>query len=367
VARDIDALGYVGENTNKTLLYMVAVSRKLDDSLSAIVISQSGAGKSGASEAIEKLVPPEDVVLITRLTPQSLYYVAPGSLDHKLIIIEERHGSAEAEYPVRVLQSRKKLSVLVPVKDPQTGRMESKQFEVEARAAFIEATTRADVNHENSTRCFELTMDESEEQTRRIHERQRLMRTERGLELRRQADAIRHRHWNSQRLLEPLPVIIPYADHILFPTEWMRTRRDHARFLNLIEVSAFLHQYQRDRRMGAIVASLADYEVAYALAGTVLADTLSDLKAPLRRALTRIQGLFGKGQDSVSRRDIREALNEDDTTVRRWLSDLVELEYLELVEGGGRGKAVRYALTSRGPRQDVVLGLLTPAELRKRL
>jgi DNA primase catalytic core len=72
VVCDIDSLGYVGEETNKRLLYLVAVSRKLDDPLSAIVMSGSGAGKSGLTEAIERLTPPEDVVLLTRLTPQSL-------------------------------------------------------------------------------------------------------------------------------------------------------------------------------------------------------------------------------------------------------------------------------------------------------
>ena len=179
-AKDIDALGYVGEETNKRLLYLVAVSRKLEDPLSAIVLSQSGAGKSGLTEVIEKLCPPEDVVLFTRLTPQSLYYTEPGFLDRKLVIVEERYGSMEADYSIRVLQSRKKLIAAAPVKDPQTGNMRTKVFTVEARAAFIEATTASSVNHENATRCFELMMDETEEQTRRIHERQRLLRTERG-------------------------------------------------------------------------------------------------------------------------------------------------------------------------------------------
>jgi 5S rRNA maturation endonuclease (ribonuclease M5) len=93
VARDIDALGYVGETTNTRLLYLVAVSRKLADPLSAVVLSQSGAGKSGLAEVIEQLTPPEDVVLLTRLTPQSLYYIEPGLLDQKLVIVEERSGS----------------------------------------------------------------------------------------------------------------------------------------------------------------------------------------------------------------------------------------------------------------------------------
>jgi uncharacterized membrane protein len=371
-ARDIDSLGYVGEETNKRLLYLVAVSRKLEDPLSAIVLSQSGAGKSGLTEVIERLTPPEDVVLLTRLTPQSLYYTEPGFLDRKLVIVEERYGSMEADYSIRVLQSRKKLIAAAPVKDPQTGNMRTKVFTVEARAAFIEATTASSVNHENATRCFELQMDETEEQTRRIHERQRLLRTGRGLEIRRQAEGITRRHWNAQRLLEPLSVVIPFADRLSFPSSWTRTRRDHARFLNLIEVSAFLHQHQRERTSeGAIVASLADYEAAYGLAGEVLRETLTDVKRPLREAYQRIQSLVREKGGTVSRRQVRESLRVPDSTVRRWLQDLVDYEYLGLAQAegdrNGQGKAVRYRLLDREPQESDVAGLLTPGELAVRL
>ena len=369
VARDIDSLGFVGEETVKRLLYLVAVSRKLPDQLSAIVLSQSGAGKSGATEVIERLTPPEDVVLLTRLTPQSLYYTEPGFLDRKLVIVEERYGSMEADYSIRVLQSRKKLIAAAPVKDPQTGNMRTKVFMVEARAAFIEATTASSVNHENATRCFELQMDETEEQTRRIHERQRLMRTEAGLKMRQEQEAICRRHSNAQRLLEPLPVVIPFAGLLTFPSSWMRTRRDHARFLNLIEVLAFLHQHQREKtREGAVMASLADYEAAYALSGEVLAETLSDIKKPLRRALERIRALCQGNGECVSRREIREALSEPDSTVRRWLSELVELEYLETEPSkGGQGRSARYRLSGRTPGEERLQGLLRPEELRARL
>jgi DNA-binding transcriptional ArsR family regulator len=368
VARDVDALGYVGEETNKRLLYLVSVSRKLQGPLSAIVLSQSGAGKSGITEVIEKLTPPEDVVLLTRLTPQSLYYTEPGFLDRKLVIVEERYGSQEADYSIRVLQSRGKLIAAAPIKDPQTGSLKTRVFTVEARAAFIEATTASGVNHENATRCFELTMDESAAQTAKIHERQRRMKTEAGLALRQAAEAVQRRHWNAQRLLEALPVVIPYAEELTFPTAWMRTRRDHARFLNLIEVSAFLHQHQRERRGGAVVAAAADYAAAYQLAGQVLSDTLSDLRKPLREALSRIVELSAKGDGTTSRREIREALALPDTTVRHWLSELVELEYLEAeCSRGGAGKATRYRVSERAPRNELVLGLLPPEELKGRL
>jgi hypothetical protein len=248
--------------------------------------------------------------------------------------------------------------------------MRTKVFTVEARAAFIEATTASAVNNENATRCFELQMDETEEQTGRIHERQRRLRTERGLALRREAEAIVRKHWNAQRLLEPLPVVIPYADLLTFPTSWMRTRRDHARFLNLIEVSAFLHQYQRERTVGgAIVAALTDYAVAYELAGQVLAETLSDLRKPLRDAYERIRGLCGGGEGTVSRRQIREELKQPDSTVRRWLFELVELEYLAQVESskGGQGKSTCYRVVEREPRSQALLGLLRPEELAAKL
>ena len=235
------------------------------------------------------------------------------------------------------------------------------------RASIAHPNQEIDDHHENATRCFELAMDESSEQTARIHERQRLMKTEKGLHLREKAEAISRKHWNAQRLLEPLPVVIAFADRLTFPSHWMRTRRDHARFLNLIEVSAFLHQFQRERQNGAIAASIDDYTVAYELAGEVLADTFSDLRKPLREADERIRELFREEQGSVSRRDLRERLSVPDSTVRRWLSELVELEYLEVVEMGrrGAGKATRYRLSERGPKEELMLGLVSPEELRR--
>jgi DNA primase len=365
VGRDIDALGYVGEPINTRLLYLVAISRKLADPLSAIILSQSGAGKSGLTEVLEQLTPPEDVVLLTRLTPQSLYYVDPGFLDQKLVIVEERYGSMEADYSIRVLQSRKKLIAAAPIKDPQTGALKTRIFTVEARAAFIEATTAGSVNHENATRCFELAMDESPAQTARIHARMSARRTEAGLALRREAEAIARRHWHAQRLLMPAPVIIPYADRLTFPSGWLRTRRDYARFLNLIEVSAFLHQYQRARSQDAIVATRADYQVAYDLAAEVLADTLAELKKPLRAVLEAVTTLAVHAGEPVTRRAVREQLQCPDSSLRTWLTELVSLEYLE-VDCAGVGKTARYRVTARPSSERLVLGLLTPDELEAR-
>ena len=56
-----------------------------------------------------------------------------------------------------------------------------------------------------------------------------------------------------------------------------------------------------------------------------------------------------KGDGPVSRREVRETLGLPDSTVRRWLSELVELEYLAVAEEGhkGAGKTTRYRLEDR--------------------
>ena len=93
------------------------------------------------------------------------------------------------------------------------------------------------------------------------------------------------------------------------------------------------------------MASLADYEVAYALAGEVLKETLTDLKKPLREALRAHPGARrANGRDGVAAARSARRCACPDSTVRRWLQDLVDFEYLALVqtdgERGGQGKTV---------------------------
>ena len=68
----------------------------------------------------------------------------------------------------------------------------------------------------------------------------------------------------------------------------------------------------------------------------------------------------------MTRRQIREALRLPDTTVRRWLKELVELEYLAVVDAGaqGQGKTSRYAVVEGTINKDTAIpGLLTPEQL----
>lgn len=68
ITEDMSTMGYVGEELNKILLYLCASSRKLDDPISVLIISQSASGKSYLVDTVRRLMPPEDVVAVTSLS-----------------------------------------------------------------------------------------------------------------------------------------------------------------------------------------------------------------------------------------------------------------------------------------------------------
>ncbi|MFN8613794.1 MAG: CHC2 zinc finger domain-containing protein [Vulcanimicrobiota bacterium] len=369
ILRDMEDLGYVGEEDAKILAYLVGLSRKLAKPLSAIIFAQSGCGKSSLADLVEFLTPPDEVFHFTRLTSQALYYF-PTALSHMLIFVEERSGAEAADYSIRALQTQHKLTQAVPIKDPATGQFKTQVLEVEGPVAYVETTTSTRTNHENATRSFEIYLDESEEQTRRIHAAQRQARlpVNYNRELRR--TAIQQRHHAMQKLLEPVQIGIPYVDHLDFPAHRLRTRRDHERFLCLIEVSTFLHQHQRpggvtDDGTQYVLANLDDYGLAYTLAKEVLASSLHELNKNARELWEKlVEWPQAQGEAHFSRRELREHFGLEDHRLRDALADLVEMEYLETVAGGGSGKQWRYRLIVRNP-SGMRLSLKTPAELAR--
>lgn len=377
VLADMEGLGYVGEETGKLLVYLIGVSRKLRKPLSGIIRSQSGSGKSSLAELLEQLTPAEDVRFYSRISPMALSW-GPTDLQHKLIILEERMGGEGADYQIRTLQSRQRISQLVAVKDPATGQMAADFREVHGPIAFLETTTQSDLNPENTTRCYEIFLDESEAQTRRIQEAQRRARVPGAHDPEELRKAIVRRHHNAQRLIEKKPVFIPYVEHVTFPTRWLRTRRDHERFLALIEASALLHQHQRkggttEEGTSYVLADLDDYRLAYGLTRRVLEQTFHELSQTARDLWAQARELARERcrespQDAVfTRRDLRLRSGVMDHAVRTALTELVELEYAQVVSGCN-GKTMHYRLLVFEEEGLSAVGCLTtPEELAARM
>ncbi|CAB1058574.1 DNA primase, phage associated, partial [Olavius sp. associated proteobacterium Delta 1] len=101
ILSDLETMGVTGEQTNKLVGYLAAVSRKLDEPLSVLIQSRSAAGKSTLQDAILSLVPEEDYVKYTRITDQALFYKDEDSLVHRILAIEEEMGMGGAAYSIR--------------------------------------------------------------------------------------------------------------------------------------------------------------------------------------------------------------------------------------------------------------------------
>ena len=383
ILEDFEAGGLVGEDTNKLTAYLAAVSRKLDKPLAVIVQSSSAAGKSALMEAVLGFVPEEEREKYSALTGQSLFYFGEGkSLRHKILAIAEEEGAEKAGYALKLLQSEGELSIASTGKDPQTGRLVTQEYRVEGPVMIFLTTTAIEIDEELLNRCLVLTVDESREQTRRIHELQRRASTLDGIVASRRKPKALKVHRNAQRLLRPLLVHNPYASRLTFLDEKTRMRRDHVKYLKLIEAIALLFQYQREVKSltvdGEIVeyveATLADVALANRLASEVLGRSLDELPPQTRRLLVHLDDLVtsvcekqGVAREDLrfSRRDVRIATGWGDTQLRIHLDRLAALEYV-LVHRGGRGQSFVYELLWRGEGKDgrpFLLGLLDTAAL----
>jgi hypothetical protein len=379
VVADMGKLGYVGEALNKKLGYLIAVSRKLASPLSGAIFSRAGAGKSTLMDVLADMTPSEDLVRFTRITPQALYYAGKQGLKHKLMIAAEAEGLDGSDYTMRELISSKRLRLVAPINDPDTGTFRAADYEVEGPIALMFSTTRPMIHFENATRCFPMSLDESVEQTRAIHAAQRQARAQDGLAASAEREELRRLHQNVQRLIKPLVVVNPFAPYLEFPTQPLEMRREHEKYLSLIDAVALLHQYQRrrgttvlnGREVGYVEAAVEDVEEANRLMSEVLGAGRDELARPSRALLGLVQELVekkareqGVAPSAVrfNRRDIRESTGWSDSQIKAHIRQLEDLEYL-IVGRSERGKTFRYELAPDGAGKRLS-GLTDPAKLR---
>jgi DNA primase catalytic core len=383
IIEDVERIGLVGEPANALTAYLACVSRKLSAPLAVLIQSTSAAGKSTLMEAILSLVPEEDRVQYSAMTGQSLFYLGEQDLKHKILAIAEEEGVRQAAYALKVLQSQGELTIASTGKDPATGMLVTQQYRVEGPVMLCLTTTAIDVDEELVNRCLVLTINESREQTRAIQQRQRSARTLSGLMATSEAGAVRELHRNAQRLLRPLAVVKPYAEQLTFLDDRTRTRRDHAKYLTLIEAIALVRQHQRPVRTAAaggksveyIEVTLDDIELANRLAHEVLGRSLDELPPQTRRVLALIESLITetarreaiKASDvRFTRRQVRERCGMSDAAVRVHLERLTGMEYIRPAIGRN-GARFEYELLfdgDLGRSEPQMIGLIDVATMR---
>ncbi|SPE21327.1 DNA primase (fragment) [Burkholderiales bacterium] len=365
IVSDLEACGLVGEATNKLAAYLAATSRKCDAPLAIVVQSSSAAGKSSLMDAVLAFMPEEECVRYSAVTGQSLFYMGRSTLKHKILAISEQYGARRAAYALKLLQSEGELTIASTGKNAATGALSTQEYRVEGPVAICLTTTAVEIDEELLSRCLVLSVDEGRGQTEAIHRRQRERRTLPGLKVRQQAERIGRLHRNAQRLLRPVAVVNPFADRLTFLADKTRTRRDHEKYLTLIEAIALLHQHQRPVHTLVLETGEAlpyvevigeDIAQANRIAHEVLGRSLDELPPQTRRLLGEIRG-FVQAQVRerpqrhcevrFTRRQLREAIGWGDTQLRLHLGRLLDLEYL-VAHRGGRGQRYEYELAFDG-------------------
>jgi DNA primase catalytic core len=388
ILADFERAGVVGEETNKLVGYLAAVSRKLAEPLAVIIQSASAAGKTALMDAVLAFVPPEERVQYSAMTGQALFYMAETNLKHKVLAVVEEEGAERASYALKLLQSEGELTIASTGKDPDTGKLVTHEYRVEGPVMIMLTTTAVELDEELVNRALVLTVDEDREQTRAIHQRQRARRTLDGLLATVARTEVLTLHRNAQRLLEPVHVVNPYAPRLTFLDARTRTRRDHEKYLTLIDTVAFLHQHQRERKsidrggrsLAYIEVTLDDIAIANRLADAVLGRSLDELPPQARKLLALLTRMVAEiaARERVeactihfSRRQVREYTGWTDFQVRVHLAKLEALEYV-LAHRGTRGQLYIYELLYQGegdgepgePQPRFLMGLLDVDRLR---
>jgi DNA primase catalytic core len=383
ILRDLERFGLVGELTNKLIGYLAMTSRKMEDPLSLLILSGSGAGKSLLQDTLLRLCPEEDLVKLTSLTGEALFYMGEHALRHKVLALEEHAGAEEADYAIRNLISAKKLVKEATIKDPLTGRLVTMRNMVEGPCAVFKTTTQPDMDAETKSRFIITSIDESPEQTRAILEAQRHSHTLDAIRRKKQREQIAQRHHAFQRLLKPLTLVNPYEPLLTYAEDRLSVRRDNPKYLHLILAVTFLYQLQRTVKHDAeagdyIETTLDDIAIANELATELFGQSLGELSRPSRELLKLIRRMVDEagracthqtdGSLAFSRRQVREFTNWSDYQIKIHIKQLEELEYLVPLSGR-RGQCFSYRLAWDGEGLDgerFVLGLTSVEELRQR-
>ena len=348
----IAAAGIVGEDSNALVAFFAGVSRLSERPLAIVVQSPSAAGKSTLMDAVLAFFPEESRVKYSALTGQALYYLGETNLKHKILAIVEEAGAEKASYALKLLQSEGELVIASTGKDPHTGRMVTQEYRVEGPVMIFLTTTAIDLDEELQNRCLTLVVDVSAAQTARIHTLQRERRTLAGLVAREERKELLRVLKNAQRLLRPIQVVNDYAPKLTFPAERTRARRDHEKYLTLIDAIALLHQHQRPikshivagRAVDYIEATPADIALANELAGAVLARSLDELPPQTRALWQHVRALAQEKKGAAfTRRELCLASGWSLTQASLHLDRLVAQEYLA-VRCGRMGSLFVYDL-----------------------
>ena len=353
---DMQATGIQGEAGNSMILHIAMTSRKCHDPLSVICLAKSGVGKSYLMERVAACMPDEDKREHTQFTGNAFYYYKREEIRGKVFLIEDLDGAQEVMFPIRELQTKKRISKTVTVKD-KSGQLRTVTLVVEGPVSIIGCTTKENVYEDNANRSILIYLDSSKEQDGRVMSYQKQLRA--GIIDYVAEHAVQTKLQHMQKALSPVRVINPYAPLIDLPQEMFKPRRTLPLLLSFIEAITFYHQYQREQKAEEgtgevyIETTPQDIEWGFKLLGETLFRKSDELNGALRSFLELLSTITAKHTlTRFKAADIRQHLRIAPRTLQHYLKELSAYGYLQII-GGKQRTGYEYELCEGTSQQEL--------------
>ena len=331
ITEKLTQTGIIGEDENKTFLFVVGASHIQENPLNALIQGSSGSGKTNLLKGVFKIMPEESKKIYSRCSEKMLYNVPKYYFKNKLICFEDVDGlGEEAEYAWRELVSNGELISGVSYKD-EKGNIGIKELTVYGPITSIACTTKGAIYADNMSRLFLIAIDESKEQTQKINEYQAAEAA--GLINKTEQIKANKQLQNYIRILAPYQVHNPHATKLKLPEGIRDERRLYRLYLYFIDMITVLHQYQRKKtEQGKLIATKQDCQKAKDLMFECIMLKMDELDGSLRQFFERLKDYVNKQNNNsyeFTQREIREALQVKKTALSYYINELIGLEFLQ--------------------------------------
>jgi DNA primase len=347
---DIGRTGMIGEENNRLLMYLVFASRLREQPLHIISLGASGTGKTYLQEKVSELIPEHHKLEITILSENAFYYFGQKELKNKLVLIEDMDGAENVLYPLRELQSKKRISKTIPIKDSK-GNLKTITLKVEGPICLAGTTTKEKLYEDNANRSLLIYLDNSNEHKEHIMNYQRKLSA--GKVATKQELQLIEFFKDMQTVLKPVKVRNPFAEYLVIPEHVFKPLRTNSHYLAFIETITFYHQYQRELKTTNadgepvepyIETTLEDIEWANKLLKDVLLAKADELPKAVRDFFEGIKKWLKKeGRPNFYAKELRERLRLYPMKVNRYIREL-ELRNFIRRTGGNRKSGFEYEI-----------------------
>lgn len=329
-----------GEIENKLTCFLLALSGKRPSDEKQIVMikgSPSG-GKSALAKVITSVFKTKER---GRFSAHAIEYSDLSQYD--ILYLKELFN--EESTRIRLLSADDAGYIAeITVKDKETNRFTTEEHRIPPITIFT-TTAKVAVDPQFEHRGWIINVNESEAQTEAVWNFKASKEDAKVLEAlgkETPKDRLPLLAAIVQRL-EPCKIVVPYARILtsLLDKNDLRSRRDYDKILGLVRLCAFLHQKQRPKINGTILATLQDYYMTLRIALDSFIRTKGGLEKRVLEAITIVKELG----DPFTAKDLVERLGVSKSYAYQILKVLTDRGFLTY-EKGDKGLKV-YSPTTK--------------------